>query len=92
MTIIHAKFGDSSDPHLTGRARCLGCKHEWEAVAPVGPVQLECPACGLVRGRFIYNVMHDGDHWHCKCGNDLFRIMPDGTYCHACGTWQEFPW
>ena len=33
------------DPHISGDARCLACKHEWVAVAPIGTIWLECPAC-----------------------------------------------
>jgi Zn finger protein HypA/HybF involved in hydrogenase expression len=33
--------------HISGKARCLACKHEWAAVSLVGTVWLECPACSL---------------------------------------------
>jgi hypothetical protein len=26
------------EPHLSGMARCLACRHEWVAVAPVGTI------------------------------------------------------
>jgi len=41
-------------PHVAGRARCLTCKHEWAAVAPIGMEWLECPECSVERSRFIY--------------------------------------
>lgn len=42
---------EAKKPHLQGRAVCLACKHEWEAVTPVGcPDGLECPSCGTSRG------------------------------------------
>lgn len=78
-------------PHNTGDARCLGCLHKWCAVAPVGVVVLECPSCGLERGRFMGNCLRENaKHWTCNCGNDLFHVTPDGTYCPGCGVWQDF--
>jgi Zn finger protein HypA/HybF involved in hydrogenase expression len=38
-------------PHATGDAKCLDCKHEWVATAPVGVVRLDCPECGSTRGQ-----------------------------------------
>lgn len=76
------------DPHSTGLAVCLDCKHEWTAIVPAGTIWLECPACSLVRGRFKYNHEREGDHWHCYCGNYLFAVTEEGTYCPNCGTWK----
>ncbi|HSX21491.1 MAG TPA: hypothetical protein VLE97_01800 [Gaiellaceae bacterium] len=74
------------DPHSSGEAICLDCKHTWAAVAPTGTVWLECPGCGLTRGRFRYQHERTGAaHWTCKCGNDLFHVTPDGYYCPNCG-------
>lgn len=76
-------------PHMHGPARCLGCQHEWEAVASVGAVWLQCPACSVDRGRFISGTDRgEASRWTCHCGNDLFRIIPAGTYCPNCGEWQ----
>lgn len=75
-------------PHLSGAAKCLGCAHEWAAVAPVGATELECPQCRLMKGRFAYLVSAD-ETWHCNCGNDLFRIRSDAVvYCPNCGDHQ----
>lgn len=74
---------------LHGKARCLDCKREWEAVMPLGTLWLECPSCFLVRGRMIYDVQRDGSEWYCNCGNDLFRATPNGFYCPNCGEWQN---
>lgn len=76
-------------PRLAGPAKCMACAHTWAAVAPIGTVDLECPACHLDRGRFVGNVTRAGLHWTCHCGNDLFHICPEGTYCPACGEWQK---
>ena len=74
MTVIDiAQAKADREPHLSGSAVCLACKHEWVAVAPVGTVWMECPACSLERGRYHGPVQLDRDHWHCHCGNDLSR-------------------
>ena len=90
MTVIDlAAAREEREPHLSGAAKCLACHHEWQAVAPVGTIWLECPACSLERGRFVRAVARDGDHWQCNCGNDLFRATADGMYCPNCGVWQS---
>lgn len=54
MTVINLAQAEADrEPHLSGKARCLACKHEWVAVAPVGVVWMECPACTLERGRYV---------------------------------------
>ena len=78
------------DPHISGDARCLACQHEWVAIAPIGTIWLECPACSLDRGRYIAQALRDGDHWHCACGCDLFYVTDAGVYCPNCGAWQDF--
>ena len=80
---------DDKRPRLSGIAFCLSCRHEWDSVAPVGTVWLECPKCGLTRGHFIYPCERKGLKWECNCGNDLFHLTPDGIYCPNCGAWQE---
>lgn len=78
------------DPHSSGFAKCLDCKHEWAAVAPAGTTWLECPSCGLVRGRFKFQHERPGlAHWECSCGNDLFHVTTDGYYCPNCGVWAQ---
>lgn len=81
------------DRHMTGAAHCFGCQHKWEAAAPVSTVALECPACQAMKGRFTNECMppeSGGGIWHCDCGNDLFRVTPDGTHCPNCGVQQIF--
>jgi hypothetical protein len=72
-------------PHLHGAAQCIGCQHKWEAVAPVGTVELECPACHLPKGAFVNQVMRGTGRFVCNCGCDLFRISQTvGPYCANC--------
>lgn len=77
-------------PHLEGRARCISCKHEWHAVAPVGTDVLERPECSLPKGRFMHEVRRGGKVWTCNCGCELFSIAPQiGPYCINCGDEQK---
>lgn len=78
------------EPHSSGLAVCLDCKHEWQAVAPADIQWLECPECGLVRGRFKFQFEKDCKHLVCDCGNDLFHVTLEGTYCPNCGVWHVF--
>jgi Zn finger protein HypA/HybF involved in hydrogenase expression len=75
-------------PHLGGPARCLECRHEWIAVAPIGTTVLECPACHADKGARLAMIEHDGPHWTCVCGNALFFVMPERIYCPNCGLEQ----
>ncbi len=79
-------------PHLHGAARCVGFRHEWQAVAPVGTVHLDCPACLLPKGLFVNLVSRGQQARTCNCGNDLFQIAPGlGPYCTGCGA-QQLGW
>jgi hypothetical protein len=77
------------EPRLEGEAICLTCKDESMASAPIGTVFMECEKCGTFKKVFKYEIIRDNDHWTCGCGNDLFRITPEGTYCAVCGKRQD---
>lgn len=90
MTVLDlAAARKDREPHLSGAARCLACRHEWVAVAPTGVTWMECPACTLERGRMVAQAERNEPHWHCGCGNDLFFVVADGMYCPNCGDWQK---
>lgn len=91
MSVVEfrARKPESEQPHISGMARCLDCKHEWAAVAPLQTIWLECPKCTLLRGRFTGPYEKAHAHWECKCGNDLFCVTPDGYYCPNCGVWAS---
>lgn len=77
--------------HLRGPARCLSCRHEWEAVTPEGCIaSLECPACALFTG-VLQGVSQpeNGVCFVCNCGCDLYYILPDGLQCLRCGVCPE---
>lgn len=80
---------EKQDPHITGDARCISCEYEWVAVAPVGAVWLECPACGSRKGLMRFACERDGLQWTCGCDNTLFHVTPDGIYCPNCGEYQQ---
>lgn len=89
---------ESSDPHLSGEAICTSCRHEWVAVAPVGVDDMECPACGTMRGRYKYSIgpPEGASVWVCsRCTNNplahflVYRSGIDGVKricCSGCGT------
>lgn len=60
-------------PHWSGPARCVACRHDWVAVAPAGEDWLECPACGLMKGRARHPfAAAEGDRQLvCNCGCDV---------------------
>lgn len=81
-----------TDPHLIGEARCMACGHTEMTVAPVGvTLPMECGNCHTMKKVFIEVVLRNTEHWTCACGNNLFYITKDGTYCPNCGAWQTFP-
>ncbi len=45
--------------HLEGEALCTACGHTWQALAPLGTVALECPACHTMKG--LYRPGHGLD-------------------------------
>lgn len=77
-----------------GAALCIGCRHEWEAAAPTGTWQLECPSCGSMKGIFRHPIgASPGDvAFSCNCGCEaLTAYMRAGKFwlrCMSCGTDQ----
>lgn len=81
------------EPHSEGWRICLGCRHEWRGVAPLGVnSSLECPECGLAKGvtKNLYGE-EDGDAvFLCNCGCDVLFASVDRQgvrriQCVACG-------
>lgn len=71
---------ETGGPHLRGPARCLGCSHEWQGLAPVGiedPAGLECPSCSALKGVFLHFVSYsDCPNWKClRCNSFLFSLI-----------------
>jgi len=93
MSVLEFKAPEKFEPTLTGRVRCAVCKSEHTAIVPIdgsGVDWLECPSCGLHKARFIYEILPDEDILMCKCGCDVFRIVPSGAFCIHCGKRTKF--
>lgn len=75
---------DKFRPHVSGQAKCAGCNHEWVAVAPTGTVQLECPNCERLTGRFYCGAMPE-TFFECNCGSSCFVLSPHAAICYSCG-------
>lgn len=45
-----ARVREERQPRIAGNFICVGCRHEWTGVAPVGVRWHECPECTLPKG------------------------------------------
>jgi hypothetical protein len=87
-------FQRPTPPEMEGTAKCIGCQHEWEAVAPLGTAQLECPSCRTMKGMWKHPfAARDGDlEFRCLCGSEaLTAYQRHGKFwlrCMNCGTDQ----
>ena len=80
--VVHVNF--TPGKHGAGPAKCMGCKHTWEAVVPVGTTELGCPACGAWKG-ILCGLYMPAVVLECECGCDLFYLTIDGPMCPNCG-------
>lgn len=83
---------EAREPHWTGTAHCLGCKHEWQAVAPLGTMWLECPKCNLPKGcpKYPFGAAEGDLILICaECGSEtLTAYKRKGLFyvrCMSCG-------
>lgn len=83
---------EGSGPHWSGNVRCIGCWHEWVAVAPVGSYWLECPACGFEKGAPVYAMSAELGTMvlTCDCGCEAMMIYRGDdrltrVLCMRCG-------
>lgn len=94
MTDNVIPFRKREEQWLEGQAKCIGCQHVWEAVAPVGTAYLECPSCGSMRGTWVHPVGAEaGDlAFFCNCGSEaLTAYKRHGKFwlrCMSCGADQ----
>jgi hypothetical protein len=93
MTVISlAAAREERTPHWQGTARCIGCHEEWEAVAPIGTMWLECPSCGLPKGtpKHPFGGAAGDLLLTCDCGCEALTAYKRGKLfhvkCMACGT------
>jgi hypothetical protein len=80
---------NANRPHLSGKAKCLECHHEWVNVAPAGLHHFECPKCGLLKGVYHAVVMPD-ELFQCHCGCASYFIGRYGCMCALCGELATF--
>lgn len=93
MTIIDfQKAKQDREPHTSGEAVCVFCQHKWQAVAPVGTTDLECPECQRNGGVWLFHFMPaEGDMFVCNCGNFLFILQSTGRkLCVGCGVFSDW--
>jgi len=91
------KEPEEIDPHMSGFAVCIACRHEWMAVVPVGVIDLQCPSCNLPRGQMMNPAEVDaGFIIACTfCNSTHHQIltdeigMPIGFVCVGCGAINE---
>ena len=78
---------DDHRPHMQGQMKCTACKHEFQAVTPIGTDWAECPECHLHRATWVNTVLKAGDHYTCiHCGCQTFQISNIyQVYCPVCG-------
>ncbi len=86
---LQRKDAESS---MSGRAYCIQCDHTWVASVPVGAVELECPKCRTMKGRFVFACAPEAgtEVRECKCGNQLFYLTREGHMCANCGQYQFY--
>jgi len=86
--VIAFQTKEERSPHVSGKAFCIECHHEWVSVAPTGTTQVECPSCHTHKGLFRYPCEPEGAAWACSCGCQLFMISTSGILCYKCGEYQ----
>jgi hypothetical protein len=88
-------FGKKPEPleqWAAGETFCIACDHRWAATAPTGTVDLECPNCHTMKGKFRFEFKPSEGQLvrECRCSNQLFYITPDGHMCANCGIYQRY--
>lgn len=82
---------EKRSPHWSGCCICLGCKHEWVSVAPIGVMFVDCPSCGLPKGhpKHPFGASEGDSLFQCDCGSEAltayFRKGELRLMCMACG-------
>lgn len=94
MTVVSlAAEREARQPHWEGTVHCVGCQHEWEAVAPIGTMWLDCPACHLPKGTPKHPFGPSVGDWALVCtgcgGEALTAYKRKGfmrVRCMGCGS------
>lgn len=74
-------------PTTTGPCMCIQCKHRWVGTVQVRTTNLECPACGLMKGyrEGPVTLPVGTTYWVCGCGGAVFYITDSSHVCLQCG-------
>jgi len=90
--VLQFRRREPEKQHGTGMAFCIGCGHEWVAVAEAGTTVLQCPECQAHKGKWCFEFYPASGQLvrQCNCGNQLFYMTPDGHMCANCGIYQEY--
>lgn len=90
-----AAHREENTPHWSGQCVCLGCRHEWEGVGPMGAtISLECPSCSLPKGviKNLFGAQAGDAVLLCNCGSEALTAYKRHGHkwlrCMACGTDQ----
>ena len=83
---------DEPDTVIKGTAICLTCKNEWEAIIPLGSIDIKCPKCKTNKGVLKdFIQFRENIHYRCHCGHCMFFLLESGrNQCIICGTLIEF--
>lgn len=81
-------------PHASGTVICGGCKHQWQAVAPLRlDDDLECPSCHSMRGIWLRNFGPANNELRFSCNHceaQFFYVLTQSVMCIGCGTETSF--
>lgn len=72
-------------------AICVGCRHRWVAVSPIGTRWLECPGCGAMKGVYYkpFGATEGDNVYTCDCGSEAMTAYRSrGLFyfrCMSCG-------
>lgn len=82
--VIKVRFGKL--PKYSGTARCLTCKHEWEAESN-DYSWLDCPNCKSMRGMWdkLWTIPEGTSYRVCGCDCDQYMVTNIGMFCVGCG-------
>jgi ribosomal protein S27E len=86
------KAREERQPHIAGVFVCVGCRHEWIGIAPLGVRWHECPACSLPKATVKHPFAADEGDLELRCvecgGETLTAYKRNGKFwvrCMGCG-------
>ena len=86
ISLSQARLEKETHNHTSGEAQCMECKHRWAFVAEWPFHHLECPECGIYKGRpiFPYGPSIGDVHVLCSlCSNEHFKLFLRDSQTHV---------